>query len=158
MADLKAIARTVRWGAESMAFQLAQLPADKLDWKPNPASKSALQVAGEVIGVMELTLPLFQGKGFEFQQFPPPANLEEAQRLLKEKSDALAAALEAAGPELDQAIDTPMGPLWGTYAVTFGMIDLLHHHGQITYIQSLLGDAENHTDMGSLERWFGPPR
>ena len=29
-------------------------------------------------------------------------------------------------------------------AVSFPVIDAIHHHGQIAYIQSLLGDAETH--------------
>ena len=39
-----------------------------------------------------------------------------------------------------------------------GLVDLLHHHGQLTYIQSLLGDSENHMDGASIGRWFGPPQ
>ena len=158
MTDLKVTARMVRWAAESMAFNLSQLPPDKLDWKPNPASKSALQIVGEVVGVMRMMLPMFQGGNFEMQPGPELANLDEAQRLLAETSEEFAVALEAAGGTLERLVDLPFGQLWGSYAVTFGMIDLVHHHGQITYIQSLLGDAENHMDMPSVLRWFGPPQ
>ena len=158
MSELRAVARVVRWAAESMAFHLEQLPADKLDWKPNEASKSALQVTGEVIGVMQMMLPVFSGGGY--QPGPPPqfGSLEEAKRLLSETSGRFAAALDAAGPELERAIPTPFGDLWGSHAVLFGMIDLVHHHGQITYLQSLLGDAESHIDPAMIGRWFGPPR
>jgi len=158
MEDLKAVARVVRWGAESLAFQFDKLPADKLDWKPNPASKSALEIVSEVIRVMDMVQPLFEGGEFRTTPAPNPANLEEAKERLAEAAARLADGLDAAGPELERAVDAGFGPLWGTHAVMFAMVDLLHHHGQITYIQSLLGDAENHMDLPSVLHWFGPPQ
>jgi hypothetical protein len=116
-----------------------------------------MQVVGEAVGVMRMTEGVFQGEGFEFQPHPVPSDLAEATHWLQEASEKYAANLEAAGDELERSVPTPMGPLWGTYAVTFGLVDLLHHHGQITYLQSLLGDAEYHGDMEALGRYFGPP-
>jgi hypothetical protein len=158
MEDLRTVGWIVRWAAASMASNLGHLPSDKLDWKPNPASKTALEITGEVARVMRMMMPVFSGGGFEPQPLPPPSGLEEAQRLLKETSEEFAAALEAAGPELERPLETPFGQLWGSRGVVFGMIDLLHHHGQITYLQSLLGDAENHMDPAAVGRWFGPPK
>jgi uncharacterized damage-inducible protein DinB len=158
MEDLKPIARTVRWATASMIHNLGEIPADKLDWKPESTCKSALQVVGEVVGVMEMSKSVFAGGGFELKPHPVPANLEEATSMLQETSEAYACALESAGSELERAVETPFGPLWGTYSVTFGMVDLLHHHGQITFIQSLLGDTEHHGDMDALARYFGPPK
>lgn len=159
MADLKEIARLVRWTAGDMAFQLERLPEDKLDWKPNAEAKSALDVAGEVVFVMKSAFPVFEGKTLDFELVrAKPANLAEARQWLAETSEQFAAFMEAAGPEMDRPIDTPFGKLWGTSAVTFGLVDLLHHHGQITYLQSLLGDAENHMDMGALMQYFGVPQ
>jgi hypothetical protein len=158
MADLKIIARLVRWGAESMAFNLTKIPADKLDWKPDPAAKSALQVTGEVVGVMNMLMPVFTNGELKQEPLPHPRSLEEAQAALAETSEKFAAALEAAGPELEHPIPSPFGgEMWGAYAVLFGVIDLIHHHGQVTYIQSLLGDAEVHGDPEAIGRWFGPP-
>lgn len=159
MADLKAVARLVRWAAGSMAFNLAHLPEDKLDWKPNEGSKSALDVVGEVVFVMKSSLPVFEGGTLDFDlPRAKPGNLAEAQQWLSETSTQFAALLDAAGPELEKAIDTPFGQLWASSAVTFGLVDLLHHHGQITYLQSLLGDSENHMDMGALMQYFGVPQ
>jgi uncharacterized damage-inducible protein DinB len=159
MADLKAVARLVRWAAGSVAFNLAQLPEDKLDWKPSPEAKSALDVAGEVVFVMKSALPVFTGGTLDLDVArDKPANLAEAQQWLAETSAQFAGLLDAAGPELERAIDTPFGQLWASSAVTFGLVDLLHHHGQITYIQSLLGDAENHMDWGAMMQYFGVPK
>ena len=60
MADLKAVARVVRWAAESMVYNLSQIPADKLDWKPTETSKSALQVAGEAANKLPVPPDMLQ--------------------------------------------------------------------------------------------------
>jgi uncharacterized damage-inducible protein DinB len=157
MADLKPLARIVRWGTASTIMNLQKLPADKLAWKPEPTCKSALDVVAEVTGVMRSSLPLFSGGAMEFQPEPTAATLEEASARLQEASDAYVAALEAAGDELERPVETPFGTFWGTYSVVFGLIDLLHHHGQLTYLQSLLGDAEMHADMDAIRQCFGVP-
>jgi hypothetical protein len=36
-------------------------------------------------------------------------------------------------------------------------VDLIHHHGQINYLQMLLGDRDDHFDMDACARWYGPP-
>ena len=159
MADLKIVARLARWAAESMAHQLSFIPEDKLNWKPNPESKSAAQAAGEAVGVMKLMVPVLTTGGFApaSEPYPVPATVEEARRLLLEVSEQFAAGLEAAGPELERQVATPFGELWGPLCVSFGLVDLLHHHGQITYIQCLLGDGVNHGDPASVSKWFGQP-
>lgn len=157
MADLKPLARIVRWGTASTIHNLGKLPEDKLDWKPEPTSKSALDVVAEVTGVMRMSMPLFQGEPMEYQPEPAAATRDEAISRLQAASDTYVAALEAAGDELEQPVETPFGTFWGTYSVVFGLIDLLHHHGQLTYLQSLLGDAENHADMDAIKACFGVP-
>jgi hypothetical protein len=154
------IARLVRYGAESLAFQLKQIPADKLEWQPNPASKSALQVVGEAAGVMRSqSFTLRHGQLELGEGFPTPANLEEALDQLAAAAQEFAELLESVEEGfLDRRLETRDGPLWGTFQVTFGLVDLLHHHGQITYIQSLLGDSEHYYDAASVSRYFGPPQ
>lgn len=34
------------------------------------------------------------------------------------------------------------------------MLDLFHHHGQICYLQSLLGDTEMHWDAAAIDDVF----
>src|SRR5439155_18868361 len=122
MSNLEPVARVVRWGVESMAFNLGQLPPDKLNWKPNPVCKSALEVTGEVVGVMRRMQGLIEGGGFHGEQYATPASLEEAQRQLTETGAAFAAALVKAGPELERAVPTPFGTMWGSRVVLWGMI------------------------------------
>jgi uncharacterized damage-inducible protein DinB len=166
MTNLEPVARVVRWGVESMAFNLGQLPADKLNWKPNPESKSAMEVTGEVVGVMRMMLGLMKTGSFERPagveatgegpiRYAIPSSLEEAQRQLAETGEAFAAALEKAGAELERPVQTPFGTMLGSRVVLWGMIDLVHHHGQISYLQTLLGDKEMHSNPQG-RNWFAP--
>jgi hypothetical protein len=52
--------------------------------------------------------------------------------------------------ELDRPVETPVGTLTGQRIAALAVIDLLHHHGQIAYIQTLLGDTETHLDLSTL--------
>jgi hypothetical protein len=166
MTNLEPVARVVRWGVESMAFNLGQLPADKLNWKPNPESKSALEVTGEVIGVMRMMLGLMttgsldrpagaEATGDGPIRYAIPSGLEDAQHQLAETGGAFANALEKAGSELERPVETPFGTMLGSRVVLWGMIDLVHHHGQISYLQSLLGDKEMHFNPEG-RNWFAP--
>ncbi len=157
MVDLKAVARVVRWASESLVLNLEQISEEKLDWKPTPEAKSALQIAGEVAGVMRNQMHVFSGATFVSDPLPHPATLDEARTMIRETAEQYASALDAAGDELERPISTPFGEFWAAHSVLFGMIDLVHHHGQIMYIQSLLGDAEMHYDPESIKRWFAPP-
>jgi hypothetical protein len=166
MADLTSVARVVRWGSESLAFNLSCLPADKLDWKPNPESKSAFEVTGEALGVIRMMTGLIQKGHFERppgasggeggpMQYPKPADLADARRQVKEAGEAFAAALDGAGPELDKPVETPFGTMLASRCVLWAMIDLIHHHGQVSYIQSLLGDKDQHFNPDGTN-WFAP--
>lgn len=164
MAELTSAARIVRWGSESLAFNLSALPADKLNWKPTPESKSALEVTGEALGVMRMMTGLILNGGFErtadaqsggILSYPEPRSLEEAQRELAEVGEAFAAALDGAGPALDVPVETPFGTMLASRCVLWGVIDLVHHHGQVVYLQGLLGDKEMHLNPQG-RNWFAP--
>ena len=62
---------------------------------------------------------------------------------------------EAAGPELDRMVSIAGGMLWAPRAELIPVLDLLHHHGQICYLQSLLGDQEMHWYEPAIAEFFG---
>ena len=159
MGELSYVARMVRSMADSYAIQLEHIPEDKLSWKPTPEAKSAFDVTAEVISVFQMATPLFTGGTFNMEA---PRNeltsLADAKAQLAESAAAFAAALDAAGDELNRPVETPFGAMWAAYGVLFPVIDLIHHHGQVTYIQSLLGDAEFHFDPNGIQNHFAPPQ
>jgi hypothetical protein len=61
MEDLKVAAWMVRYGARSLIHNLEFIPADRLDWKPEPGAKSALEITGEVVGNLRWCLPILRG-------------------------------------------------------------------------------------------------
>ena len=160
MEDVKAAAWMIRYGARSLAHNLDFIPADREQWKPAPEAKSPLEVAAEAIRVCGMYLPMLEEGGFPpFRQpFQPPASLAEAKTQLLEIADRYARALEAAGPELDRAQPMPFGGVFrATRAACYPLLDLMNHHGQILYLQSLLGDAEMHWSEEAIAAEFAAP-
>ena len=157
MEDLKVTAWMLRYGARSLAHNLKFIPTDRSNWKPHPAAKSPLEVAAEVIRALHMYRPIFEGGAYPDPRppLPLPSTLEEAERLLMVAAEDYAAALEAAGPELDRPQAMPFGGVFlASRAVCFPLMDLFHHHGQIAYLQSLLGDQEMHWDEAAIAEEF----
>src|SRR5262245_5876376 len=147
----------VRWTARNMAYNLTFIPADRLDWNPAEGVKSALAIAAEVVGVMRNAMPLFAGGEFEPAEFPRLPSGEDARRQIVEAADRYAEALEAAGPALERPVNVGGMSMWAKWVALFPAVELLHHHGQIAYLQMLLGDMETHFDMEASARYFGAP-
>lgn len=157
MENLKAAAWMLRYGVRSLIYNLECIPADRLDWKPDPNAKSALEIAGEVVGGMRNYLPILSG-GERKQSNPWPRfiTLEEARSLLTEMTEEYAGALEAAGPALNRLVDISGGMLRAPRAALFPVMDLFHHHGQVCYLQTLLGDKEQHWSQAAIDDLWGP--
>jgi hypothetical protein len=143
--DYKAVAHMTRWALADTIFQLGFIPEDKLAWKPAEGVKSAAEIVGEIVMVFRMMQPVFAGEDMPAIAPEAPATLAEAKGVLQE-----------AGAELDRTLDTPMGPLGGETSVLYPCIELIHHHGQITYLQSLIGDHDQHADMAVMQQYWGP--
>jgi len=140
-------AALARWAATDMIAQLRALPEDKLAWKPSPEAKSALDVANECIAACRMMLPVFGGADWERMPFPEHETLEAVSTELLSTVEEYASALEAVQPgQLERRVTFPFGTMDGTRCVTMPLLDLIHHRGQVIYLQSILGDAEPHFD------------
>jgi len=157
MENLKVAAWMLRYGVQSLIHNLEAMPADRLDWKPEPNARSALEIAGEVVGGMRMYLPILRGGEWDRSNpWPRFATLEEARSLLTQTAEEYATALEAAGPELNRLVDIAGGMLRAPRAALFPVMDLFHHHGQVCYLQTLLGDKEQHWDGNAINELWGP--
>lgn len=157
MEDLRAVAWMMRYGARSMAHNLEFIPEEWANWKPEGAAKSPLEIAAEVVRGIHMYRPLLDGPDYPDPrpQCPQPATLEEARGMILAAAEEYAAALEAAGSELDRPQPMPFGGVFRAYrAVCFPLLDLFHHHGQICYLQSLLGDTDTHWNEPAIEDEF----
>jgi uncharacterized damage-inducible protein DinB len=138
------LARQITMGAMNMAYNLDFIAADKLDWKPAPEAKSALEIINHMIEVLHAITARLSGSSEQVSS-TPVTNAAEAKQSLISATQQYVDVLRTIKPEdMNRMIDMRFGPLPVSVIVTMPVFDLIHHHGQIAYIQSLLGDTESH--------------
>lgn len=134
------------------------LPEDKRDWKPAETARSALNQLQEIAMSPQFFVRLIRdGKMLEFDD-----HAKEESEKLRKSFNTLAKCREAAKDgtsELCQIVsDFPDDRLEDEVTLPFagGMVmtmadvlglhawNLTYHHGQVNYIQTMLGDLEMH--------------
>jgi hypothetical protein len=148
MHSLESVARMAEFAGKNIAHRLEFIPADKLGWKPEPTAKSALEIVHHVSNFAGGMAPFLAGGEFTPDNAPVPEDLESARQLLLSSTSRYAAAVR----EIDMArfgttAELPFGSFPFAMAATMPAFDLIHHHGQIAYIETLLGDTEDHFQM-----------
>jgi hypothetical protein len=157
MEAVKIAAWMLRYAVRSLIHNVQQIPIDRVEWKPEPGAKSALEIVSEVLRAVTMYQPILEGPEYPdpLPQFHQPATLQEATERLTAAVEQYAAALEAAGPELDRPQAMPFGGVFrATRAACYPVLEVFHHHGQICYLQSLLGDTEMHWDESAIADEF----
>ena len=139
---------------KSLLYNFSLLPADKLEWKPAPTAKSALEIANHLAAfVNEVNGNL----GGEKQAFSPVINGDEATQKLTEIGARFAQLLRAASVETLNEIFYAEFGLTNHFIATAVVVDVIHHGGQISYLQTLLGDDADHFDPSMMaqlmEQW-----
>lgn len=148
MNPMEMMARQMEWVGRNTAYNLGFIPADKLNWKPAPTAHSALEVIGHVAGFIKAMRPVLDGGQFSPPDFTPPTTLQAAQELITSSAEDYAGGLQRLKPEdLGRSVKLPFGEFPLGRAAGMPVVDLIHHHGQIAYIQTLLGDTESHLLM-----------
>ena len=151
MNPMESLAIQAEWTARNLAYNLDFIPADKLAWKPAPTAKSALEIVNHTAGAFKGMQPVLSGGSYGPAPFAPATTAAEARELIVGAATEYAAALRALSPEdLGKTVQLPFGTFPLGRCATFPVFDVMHHHGQIAYIQTLLGDTEDHFDMSAL--------
>ncbi len=151
MSALETLAGQATFAGHNMAYNFDFIPEDKFDWKPAPEADSALAIANHVAQPLSGMLSMLENGEFK-PEFTPATNREEAKQLVIRLSDAYAAKLRSLSPQdTEGTVQMPFGGEWPKMrALSVPVIDLIHHHGQIAYIQMLLGDTVSHfEEMGT---------
>jgi hypothetical protein len=151
MSALETLAGQATFAGHNMAYNFDFIPEDKFDWKPAPEADSALSIANHVAQPLSGMLSMLESGEFK-PDFTPATNREEAKQLVIRLSDAYAAKLRSLSPQdTEGTVPMPFGGEWPKMrALSIPVIDLIHHHGQISYIQMLLGDTVSHfEEMGT---------
>lgn len=146
MHPLQSFAETCRWAGNDLAYNLDFIASDRLDWRPAPEAKSALEIVNHVILGIGSMLPILRGEEWSMPDLHNVTTRKDAQDRLREAANDYADAITRVHAQ-DLSRDVT---IWGHYhtwlgrAATMPVIDLIHHRGQVVYIQCLLGDAEDH--------------
>ena len=140
---LELIAGQIDWAHKNINNNLDFIPDDKLNWKPAPEAKSVLEIINHATSTVHTFTHSLTGS--HKHDIAEATNREEAKALMTRVVQAHQSAVGALKPEeLEQVVSTPVGELPKGFVAGLPVIELVNHHGQITYIQSLLGDSESH--------------
>ena len=141
------LAGQLEWAARNTAYNLDFIPEDKLNWKPAPTAHSALEVVQHMVGAFGSLGGLLKTGTAANTQPPQLTNITEAKQILIDAALECAGTIRAIKPEaLQNMVETPYGPFTIARMAGMPVMDAIHHHGQIAYIQMMLGDTESHFD------------
>jgi len=148
------MANSVEMISGNMAYNLDFIPDDKLNWKPAPEANSALEVATHATWALNSMTGDLLGQPSE-QQGPPTtpfASRDAAKGELVQAGQRYAMCMrEITDADMERTIPHQyFGEITVGKLAPIPMMDLTHHHGQIAYIQTLLGDTESHFMPGLI--------
>lgn len=141
------------WGARNLAYNLDFIPADKLNWKPAPTANSALEIVQHATRAFKFLQGMISGGSGEPPEVPLPTTAAEAKQQIIDAAVEYKQFLTTIDPAtLTNQIPMPFGATFPlSRVVSMPVIDVIHHHGQIAYIQTLLGDTESHFDFALFQ-------
>ena len=144
MESIEVLISMAEWGAQNVAYNLDFIPDDKLQWRPAPDAQSALEIAHEIARSVDGASILFQTGELQ-RRVAEPQNREEAKQAILDAVKVYATALRSLTPgQLNSIVKFPFRDMPMEFAMRVPVTEILHHHGQIAYIQLLLGDTESH--------------
>ncbi len=144
-------ARQMNWAARSLALNLDHIPDDKLRWQPAAAAPSALEIVDHLLGVFHRMTPLVGGYDAAEPAPQPVGNRDDAKARLIEAAAQYSAMLTQLTPaQLDETVELRGHSMPRLALAMMPINDIVHHHGQIAYIQLMLGDTATHRDLSAL--------
>ena len=144
-------ARQTSWAANSIALNLDFIADDKLRWKPAATAPSALEIVDHILDVLHRMTPLVGGFESAGETPRPVENRDEAKgRLLEAAQKYRAMLLDLKADQCEEIIETRAGAMPRGAVAVMPVNDIIHHNGQIAYIQLMLGDTETHRDLSAL--------
>jgi uncharacterized damage-inducible protein DinB len=139
---LELVAGQIEWAKTNINNNLDFLPADKLNWKPAPESKSVLEIINHATETVNMFTSAIQGTE---NKLTPATDLESAKALITQVVTAHQGVLTSLKAEdLERVLQLPIGDMPVGAVAALPSVELINHHGQITYIQTLLGDPKSH--------------
>ncbi len=150
MHPLETMAQQIEWAGGNFAYNLGFIPDDKIDWKPAPHAKSALEIVNHTAEALLKMSSVLRGGKYQ-ADFVATTTRAAAQSAIRESAAQFAQTIRGLKPEeFEQIVVLPWGECSKNDAVSLNAVEIAHHHGQIAYIQTLLGDTVSHfEEMGN---------
>jgi hypothetical protein len=140
---LELVAGQLDWAHKNINNNLDFVPDDKLNWKPTPEAKSVLEIINHATGTVHTFTHALTGS--HKHDLPPVTNRAQAKALVTQVIEAHQSAIKALAPtDMERIVSLPIGDLPVGLIAGLPVVELINHHGQLTYIQELLGDGESH--------------
>ena len=136
--------QTCEWFGKNFAWNLNALPDDKLSWKPAPSASSSLEITHHTAEVLRNMQRALEGGAYHAEALPMPTTREEAQDMIIGAANDYADYLGGLQGEQSGDVELPWGAMPRARCLAMPVQDLVHHHGQIAYIQTILGDEVSH--------------
>ncbi len=135
--------------AKSLIHFLQTTESVRLNWKlelsAGNSTRSALEQAAECVEVNRLISSLLKGEPAALRGDLTLTDAEEAENLLLESAQALAAAISSmSDADLDKEYQHPRAIIRGENLIMMAYRNMAYHAGQINFIQTLAGDTEFH--------------
>ena len=134
------------WEREAPATRkvISRIPQDKCDYKPEPKSRTALEIAWLIVMEEKVLAEGLEKGTVEWQDFPVPATIEEILATYDRNHDDLTKRLHA----LDHQVwEKELRFVYGEYEISRGtgyhfawefLFDTVHHRGQLsTYLRPM---------------------
>ena len=138
------------WAGKNIAHNLTFVPADKMAWKAGPDAKSALEIVSEVVFA---TLQIGGNLGATLTPTDPATIVDAATAtaaVLQVTEEYAAFMANVTPEEMEGEVSMGTFSLPRTQVLTIPLLEAIHHHGQIAFLQTLWGDKESHFfEMGS---------
>ena len=144
MTPIDLTAALLDWANKNICNNIDFMPDDKMSWKPEPTSKSPYEIIGHMVNTVEtMTTGI---KGTDKRDLPTPTSKDQAKSLVNEVIQNHVSCIKSLSDEQLKGKVTlgPLGEFPMTMAAGLPVVECINHHGQLTYIETLLGDEESH--------------
>ena len=150
---LQLMGNQAEWAARNLAYNLDFIPENKLNWKPAPTANSALEIVQHAARAFKYLEGMISGASGEPPEVPLTTTAAEAKQQIIDAAVEYNQFLGTVDPAtLTNELPMPFGATFPvSRVVSMPVVDILHHHGQIAYIQTLLGDTESHFDFSLFQ-------
>ena len=143
MTPIDVIASQLDWAHKNILNNIDFIPEDKFDWKPAPTAKSPLEIVKHMTETLNMmTAGVF---GEPKKELPEVTNRAQSKQLISEMIETYVTKMRAlSDAQMQGTAHLEIGDFPMSAAVGLPVVECINHHGQFTYIETLLGDDESH--------------